>query len=116
MYENQANAAQVQGNYVNGGVQSAGYSTILSVAATMPLDELAKRLDVARERTTQATTRIRAIADSLFGPEPEQKQNSGATLQPPPNGRVASLSSQADGVHYWLAELERQIGRLSPLG
>jgi hypothetical protein len=110
MYENTANATKVDPRYLNGGA-----GTMSASVATMPLDELAKQLEAARERITQSSTRVRTIADVLFGPLAEMKEGAN-NIKPSPNGRVHGLNEQANALHYWLGELEGELNRLNPLG
>jgi hypothetical protein len=82
-------------------------------AVSLPLDDLAKSLENARERILVNTRHVQSLADGLLGAEPEGN-NSGAA--PPPRlGKVGNLNDQADILHGCIGELERQLSRLAPL-
>lgn len=112
--DNTANASPTAAGrpfYPNGGTNQP-FTTGTTIG---PLDELATQLESARERTTQSVARVKALADSLFGGEPEGTMGA-KDIKPAPFGRLQSLTEQAQAVHFWLSELERQVSRLGPIG
>jgi hypothetical protein len=102
-----ANAIAYQGGTTSDGWKSNA-GTLVS-----PLDEVAKGLDAAQTNIAAATTRVRAIADNLFGSLPEPKESGNSA--PQRIGRIGSLNDQADRINGWLTELDAQLNRLAPL-
>ena len=99
--------------FVAGGLQSS-YS-IPAVAAVLPLDELSKQLEEARQRVITATARLAAVASALYGEQPSSGQTEGKAIGR--SGKIGSLNDQAEYIANCLTELETQINRLvTPLG
>lgn len=93
---------------------SLGNAYPTSINTIAPLDELSQSLNGAQERVTSSISRIRAIADNLFGALPEGKDGANS-VRPSRLGRVGSLNDQAETIHSFLSDLDNQLARLSSL-
>jgi hypothetical protein len=80
--------------------------------AHTPLDDLDKSLIHARDRVARDANAVRALADRLFGGEPEGDAGGNTPLR---SGRLGSLNDSADFLHVAISELEHQLDRLAPL-
>jgi hypothetical protein len=110
--ENAAMAQTYDPRAANGGY---GRPQVSASGVMTPLDDLAKSLDVARDRLNLLTQRAKDIAGTLLGPEAESKQS--ASLDHPPRiGRMGSLNDQAEFIHTQITELERQVSRIASIG
>lgn len=83
----------------------------------MPLDELAKNLEVVRERILQQARQVEAIADQLLGPPAKVPGPGGhmPTVDPPRMGKLNNLNELAQYVHNCVTDLQNQIDRLTVL-
>lgn len=82
-------------------------------AVELPLDQLNRSIEEARERLNVQIKNTKNLADHLFGPEPEA---GGANVGSPPRiGRLGNLHDAAEYLHGAIGELNRQLDRLAPL-
>lgn len=95
------------------GINSA-YAAETSAPTSEPLlESLNSRLDSQLSGTHEAYCRVRAIADRLFGPQPEAVGENKAS--PSPQSSIARLARTRENFDSVLNDLLRQIQRLEAL-
>lgn len=97
--------------YSNGGY---GSGSQLSTATIAPLDELAKNLDVVRERLLKMEQQVRGLADTLYGGRSEKAGSVSNTPSRP--GKLGSLNDQATAIHQAIDAVDSELARFSNLG
>lgn len=103
----------IQGGQANATGVYVGGNTFIAPDKLLMIDAATKEEQSQVERVWVATNRLREIADSLFGAEPQATGDKGA--MPAPSGRLYGLAEAQRNVNASLDALSQQISRFAQL-
>lgn len=89
----------------------ADYATTDRIAL---LDSEINKVQEATSKVISLIASVRNVADSVFGPQPEQVNGVGAPM-PTPGSRGEGLRTATNSLHAALLSLDDQIARLNAL-